>query len=160
MDDEKYQKLKDYALRLLSFRPRTVKEIESKLLQFSIKKGIQRELIDKTIKDLSCRNLINDEQFVIWWVEQRQSFKPKGIRAIKIELIQKGIDRKLIDNVLLKYKTKDSEFETAARIVDKKISSYRNLSYMEKKTKIANFLLRRGFDWDVIYKVIDSILRK
>lgn len=159
MDQEEYIKLKDYALKFLSFRPRSKKELQGKLLQYAIKKGISQKAVDRVLTDLSNQNFINDEDFIKWWVDQRRSFKPKGERAVIIELTQKGIERDLIKKVL-SGGDKQNEYDLAVQAIKKKINTYKYLSEKEIKIKIGNFLSRRGFDYDIIYKVIDSLHKK
>lgn len=160
MDEEKYQKLYNYALRLLSFRPRSIKEIKSKLSRFSIKRDFPSGLVEKLIANLTSQNLINDEEFAEWWTEQRQAFKPKGLRAIRLELQQKGIDKETIEKVLDEGKDNPTEFELALKVAEKKASYYRGLYPQEFRIKIGNLLLRRGFAWGTINKVIDYLGKK
>lgn len=161
MDNENYQKLRDYALKFLSFRPRSVKEIKSKLFQYSIKRGISAKIPDQVLGDLISQNFVNDEDFVRWWKDQRQSFRPKGLRLIKMELMQKGIDKETIDKVLSEdIEETTSEYDLALKVINKKIQYFQNLSREKTKIKIKDLLLRRGFDWEVIYKVIDSLVNK
>lgn len=156
---EQYQKLLDYALKLLSFRPRSCQEIDGKLAYYSAKKNIPPDLVNKVIDDLKSQNLINDEEFALWWKNQRTQFKPKGKYAIKMELLQKGIPKEIIEKILSEGNNSgNQEFEMAQKLALKKIPSYRNLSLKEKKIKIGNFLYRRGFSWEIIRRVIDSVL--
>lgn len=159
VQDDSYQKLKDYALKLLSFRPRSKKEIRGRLIQFSIKKGIPAKVAAAVIEDLISQNLINDEEFASWWKEQRGRIKPKGVRIIRSELRQKGISKEIIDKVLQKSKDfQDNELEKAKRLALKRVYAYRHLGKKEMRAKLGNYLLRRGFDWDIVLKVIDSVL--
>lgn len=161
MDNENYQKLRDYGLKVLSFRPRTAKEIRGKLFQYSIKRGISAKILDQVLADLISQNFVNDEDFVRWWKDQRQSFRPKGLRLIKMELMQKGIDKETIDKVLSEdIEETTSEYDLALKVINKKIQYFQNLSREKTKIKIKDLLLRRGFDWEVIYKVIDSLVNK
>lgn len=161
MDNESYQKLRDYALKVLSFRPRSAKEIKGKLFQYSIKRGISAKILDQVLADLISQNFVNDEDFVKWWKEQRQSFRPKGIRLIKMELIQKGIGKETIEKVLSENTQETtSDFDLAMRVVNKKIQYFQNLPREKIKIKVRDLLFRRGFDWEVIHKVIDSFTNK
>src|SRR3989344_6604171 len=81
------------ALKFLSYRPRSEKEIRDKLK----KKKASEETINKIILRLKENNFINDEEFVRWWIEQRTNFKPRSLRLIKMELKQKGVSNDLIE---------------------------------------------------------------
>lgn len=159
MTDEKYEILRNYALKLISFRLRSVAEVQKKLLGFSAKRSFPAGLVQKVIDGLVSINLINDEEFAKWWLEQRQEFKPKGVRALKMELQYKGIGREIIEKVL-DGNVKDNEFESAQSLIQKKLHLWRNFPVLVRKKKISGLLQRRGFSWEVIYKVIDSIDKK
>lgn len=160
MDKEQYQKLKDYALKLLSFRPRSISELRLKLKFFSQKKGISPDLTDKLIEELGSLKLVNDKEFVRWWTEQRRTFNPKGARVIKMELLQKGISGELIDELLDVPEKNLDDFKLAMQVVGKKILQFKNLEKRAQKKKISDLLLRKGFSWEIIYRVIDSVFKK
>lgn len=161
MDDERYQKLKDFALRFLSFRPRSHKEIRGRLMQFSIKKGIPAKMVEDVIGNLITQGLINDEEFVKWWIEQRRLFRQKGMKAIKMELLQKGVSRETIERITsTATNNKNDEYNLALQVTKKKLPLYRHLSKEKIKIRISSLLARRGFDWNIIYKVIDSLVKK
>lgn len=99
--------------------------------------------------------LVDDEAFVDWWLEQRATFRPKGKRALKMELRFKGIDRDLIERSLAE---KVDEEVLAKKAFLKKIPSLKNLPSEVQKEKLIGFLSRRGFSWEVIRKTLDEIL--
>lgn len=150
---DNFQKFYDRALRFLSYRPRSEKEIRD----FLKKKKIEPPIISKIIKKLKEQNFINDEEFTKWWIEQRQRNKPRGMRVIKMELKQKGISDELITNCQLLI---TNQLELAKKALEKKVKSYRNLPREKAYRKLSQFLLRRGFDWDTVKDVIDEVLKK
>lgn len=161
IEDECYQKLRDYALKLLSFRPRSSKEIKGKLTQFSVKKSIPQKTAARVINDLVSQNFINDEEFAVWWFEQRRTFRPKGEKLIQMELQQKGIDKEIIVKALKETaEGKKGEFESALEVASKKIDRFQYLPFKKRKIKISNLLAHRGFSWETIHKVIDSLVQK
>lgn len=158
---DEYQLLIDKALKFLSFRPRTKKEMISKLQQLVIKRGIPQAILDKVILDLEQKNLINDKEFATWWINQRDTFRPKGRKLIKIELRNKGIEKEIIDEVLEEEENpKSHEFEMALTLAQKRISRLSSYSKEKVEEKITALLLRRGFNWEVVHKVIDTITKK
>lgn len=161
MEEDNYQDLYDYALRLLSFRPRSTSEIKTKLKKFSAKRNFPDKLIDKVIKELTEQKFLNDREFVRWWIEQRQLYRPKGLRAIKMELLQKGIEKETIEKVLSEDAPETaSEFDLAMKVMEKKILYLENLPREKLKIKVRDLLIRRGFNWETVYKVIDSLQQK
>lgn len=161
MYDDKYQKLRDYALKLLSYRPRSRQEIRGKLIQYSLKRSISSSLIEKLIDDLTDLRFIDDTGFAKWWIEQRQTFRPKGERALKIELKNKGIDKEIVEGIFAQEGvSKSRELENALTIAQKKFPLYKNLPAEKIKIRLSGVLARRGFTWEVIYQVIDELLKK
>lgn len=161
MDNENYQKLRDYALRLLSFRPRSTKEISNKLKKFCAKRNFPDKYVDQVIEELKQQKFLDDREFVRWWIEQRQQHRPKGAKAIKLELLQKGIDKEIISSTAEGMRNDSiNEYDLAMKVVNKKLNLFKNLSREKFKIKVRDLLLRRGFDWDTIHKVIDSLTKK
>lgn len=161
MDDKNYQLLIDKALKLLSFRPRSKKEIYIRLSQLAQKKGITHKILDKVILDLEEKNFINDDDFVKWWIEQRDSFRPKGKRVLKQELKNKGIEPKTIDKIFAEQNiTSTHELELALFLARKKLGKLPKLPENMLKKKITNHLISRGFSWDIISEAVDTTCKK
>ncbi|MBI2587417.1 RecX family transcriptional regulator [Candidatus Amesbacteria bacterium] len=92
------QALLDQSLKFLSYRPRSKKEVET----FLRKKTKDDTLINQTITKLEAAKLINDEEFGRWVIESRSRSRPRGIRLLKQELKQKGVDTDInVDEVEL-----------------------------------------------------------
>lgn len=142
-----YQKV----LKLISLRPRSEKEI----IDYLRKKNAGENEINLVIKKLKELGLVNDINFVNWWFEQRFFLKPKSLRAIKIELLNKGIKRQIIDEVL-REKGLNIDFEIACKLAKKFIKRNKKLPSVKIKEKLSNFLFQRGFDWEIIKKIIDE----
>jgi regulatory protein len=104
------------ALRLLSYRPRSIREITQRLT----KTNADTHTINRVINNLIDQNMLNDQEFARWWVDQRIKFRPRGNYALTQELVQKGIDREIIDSVLLSF---DAELELAKKLPESKRSS-------------------------------------
>jgi len=159
MEDDDYQRLRDYSLRLLSFRPRSVKEISDKLKKFAQKRNFPDRFVEKILVELKNQRFLDDKEFARWWIGQRQSYKPKGKKAIITELLQKGIPKEIIEEAVASG-GENNEYELAMRVIDKKLSHLKHLPSEKLKIKIRDLLLRRGFDWETIYKVIDGFGQK
>lgn len=161
MSNDTFLKLKDYALKLLSIRLRSIYEIQGKLISYCIKKGFNRNEVENVIAYLQKTDLLNDNRFAKWWIEQRQGFKPKGSRVIKMELLDKGVAREIVDTVFQEMETvKGKEFESALLYIGRKMNNWKNYPFDQQKKKIEGLLFRRGFRWDLIRAVIDCTLKK
>ena len=56
--------------------------------------------IDTAVGRLEEAGLIDDAKFVSYWVDQRETFSPRGCRALRAELAAKGVAAPLIDAAL------------------------------------------------------------
>ena len=165
VEADQVERMLNKSLKFLSFRPRSEKEIRDHLLWKGKLKDIDKsdsekaeyeKSIEKVISKLKKIGQVDDKGFAEWWVEQRQSFKQIGVRAIKVELFQKGIDKDTISE-LLDESDESKEVELAVKASSKKIQSYKKLEPQEFRIKMGQYLARRGFGWNTIKKVVDTL---
>ncbi len=153
------EKLYNRSLRFLSFRARSEKEIGDYLQKITRQKDKTSpafiSLVTTIVKKLKKLNLVNDLEFTQWWIEQRLSLNPKGKRALSMELRQKGVAQKIIDQQLILIGA--ANFKKAAqKIINKKMKLYTHLPELRLKKKLFGFLLSRGFDYQLAKEVIDE----
>ena len=156
------------SLRFLSFRPRSEREIREHLLRKGKLKDIKGDdekaqyerSVETVIKKLENLGQIDDYEFTKWWVEQRMRFKQSGIHLLKAELASKGVSKDTVDEILSANINKESYEDLALTAAQKKESSYRRLPKEDFKIRLSQFLARRGFDWNTIKKVVDSLIDK
>jgi regulatory protein len=170
-----FGKLFNYALNFLSFRPRSEFEIRDALKRKTIilerttgEKKDYQPVVDAVIEKLKSINQINDTEFAMWFVDQRNTFRPKGKIALQQELSRKKISKTVISEVLDKKKDDSdspSQFELAlsasrkkAALLALKIKDSKSL--FEAKVKLQRHLASRGFDWDTIKSVVEKLLGK
>lgn len=77
-----FQKTLDKLLRFATVRPRSQKEFTDYFRRKKVHLSLHEKLLDK----LKHFELIDDEKFAGWWVEQRQNFRPKPKRVLQQEL--------------------------------------------------------------------------
>lgn len=142
-----YQKTLDKLLRFAMVRPRSEKEIRDYFRRKKVHESMHSELTKK----LKHLELIDDEKFAIWWVEQRQNFRPKPKRILAVELRSKGVEKEIVERVLGEEKV--DEVKMAKELIEKKKYKWEHLETSEAKQKICQYLLGKGFSWDVIEKV-------
>ena len=140
-------KAKSYAFRLLGYRARSKGELRQKLLE----KGFSQEIILHLQDFLEEYGLVNDVTFAQSWIRNRCNLKPMGKNRLKQELQSKGITGDIIAQELTAL-NEEREYELAHNLAQKKLS--RGVSKLEK---IAPFLERRGFSYQVIRRVMVSL---
>jgi len=144
-----FQKTLDKLLRFATLRPRSKREIKNWLK----KKKIHESLNDSLFKKLKRLDLLDDEKFAKWWIDQRLSFKPRGKRALKYELFQKGIDKQIIEKIL--NESKIDETKIAKELLEKNAYKWKKYKGYKEKQKKSQFLARKGISWDSIKKLIN-----
>ncbi|MDO8499009.1 MAG: RecX family transcriptional regulator [bacterium] len=158
-------KLMERMYGLFSMRARSEKEVRNYLRNLSFKRKIKDKeeisqlVIDLLVERLKQKGMINDLEFAKAWVEGRRKSKQKGVRALEMELFQKGINREIIEEVVSHQPSAVSEEELAKLALEKKMRSWKNLEGWELKKKATEFLLRKGFDYSVVKTVVENILK-
>lgn len=121
------------AFHFLSFRSRSEKEMRDYLARKEILE------IDETINKLKDLGFIDDKKFVSEFVDSRSKNKPKGKKALKIELARKGIK---VDDLDI------NEDELAKEALNRK--NFRD------KERAQRFLYSRGFSWNTIERALKN----
>jgi regulatory protein len=147
--------VKETAFRLLTRRPHSKKELEKKLLA----RNFNREIIYSVTNDLENNHYLNDEKFSQDFVQEKQKKKHLGKNQIKAKLKEKGIPDEIINENLNKI-TDSEEFESAMIIARKKLSQLKNMEDLKKKKqRIYSFLQLKGYNFEIIRKVTENLLK-
>jgi len=159
LDEEKIARLKAEdelemaylrAVNFLSYRPRSTAEVRQNLRKYKV----PALLIEPTIERLVEKNFLNDLEFAKFWVENRNAFRPRGERALKIELRQKGISDEIIEEVLEALVDEESLAYQAGLKRAKKLARY---DWQDFRKKLGAFLARRGFSYAVISPLLPRL---
>lgn len=156
-------KLMDRMYSLFARRQRTEKEVKDYLKNLSFKRKVKGQdeitdlVIESTVQKLKQKGLLNDLQFAQSWVEARSKSKKKGKIALKAELYQKGLDKETIEKTL--EQTNIDEDKLAEEALQKKLKSWRGLEQKEFKKKASEYLLRRGFGYELVKDLIDKYIK-
>ena len=143
--------LYEKALKYISYKPRTILEVTNHLKELSDDINSINQIIEKLIK----LDFLNDTRYAYSYLE---SSIRTGNGPIKIshELHNKGIEEKIIKDILLTYTTEqqiDVAYETATKYL-KLITKY---PVRKQKELISQKLIRSGFNYSIINQVISKI---
>lgn len=129
------------ALDYLSYRPRSRAEIDTYLQ----KRGMSEGQIEVIIGRLERAGLLDDKAFAEFWVENRERFRPRGLRALRYELWSKGLSDEIIEQALASVDVSESAYRSAS----KKARQWENLDQQTFHRKMVEYLARRGFQYEV-----------
>jgi regulatory protein len=146
------------ALRFLSHRPRTVREVRDKLRE----KEFSDDEITSTLEHLQQSGLLNDPEFARMFIRDALAIRPRGRLALKQKLLLLGVDRAIVDTTLdeaFQEVSQETLALEAAQKFTKRLGVVRNRESADKlRQRISQFLARRGFTWDTIRTVIPRLL--
>jgi regulatory protein len=144
----------DAAVNFISHRPRSEREVRDRLR----KHGYSAEAIEIAVEKVLGWGYLNDRSFAAFWVENRVQHRPRGARLLSQELRQKGVDREVIEQVL--DETELNEHAAALDLARKRLPRLSNLDPQTRERRLADYLARRGYGWDVIRPVMREVLRE
>lgn len=138
------------ALRFLSYRPRSEAEIRTRLER----EKLIPETIEQIVTKLYNERQLDDKRFAEMYAESKMFTKPIGAHRLRRELRQKGVSDTIIRHVELKYFNEETELKNARRLAEKKLATDRTKDPVKRKRRLADFLARRGFGWDVVSEIV------
>lgn len=144
------------ALRFLEARQRSTAEVRRRLGGA----GYRADLVEGAIARLTDLGILDDEAFARAWIESRDRARPRGERALRRELVLKGIDREIADETLRTRTTEtpDADVEAARRLLARGARSLDRIADPRARRERAYALLaRNGFDSEVATAVIDEL---
>lgn len=140
------------ALSYLSFQMRSEYEVKKKLLDA----GFGESVIFEAIRKLEKLGFLNDETYSKALLETKKKTAKKGPKAIKQDLIKKGIDKETQNKVLDTF-TYEEQLEVAKELAEKTIRLNNKKTPSQVKQKIQEILIRKGYSFAVINEVLDQI---
>lgn len=145
---------RNYLLRLIKFRIRSEKELRDKLRA----KQYDGPIVEELIAYFKRLGYCDDREFARSWINNRLA-KPLALRAIEVELKQKGIGREIISELISEKKGTLNEFDIARELAKTRLEKLK--AGKEKSDKIKQklyyYLSRRGFSGDIVGEVINQI---
>lgn len=156
MPEKKYYSIEEIKRKLeryCAYQDRCHKEVEAKLANFSlIPEG--RELI---LLHLMEHNFLNEERFAKSFARGKFKIKKWGKQRITQQLKLKEISAYTIKTALKEIDEEDY-IKTIYQLAAKKNELIRESDSYKRKKKLVDFLIRKGYEFDLIFKVVDEEL--
>lgn len=141
----------DAALQFLGYRPRSEYEVRQRLRR----KGFPEPAIEHAVQQLLDWGYLNDRQFAEFWLSNRLEHSPRGERALIQELRRKGVDVETAREALGEQEV--DEQAAALELARKRLPSLANLDRQTRDRRMAGFLQRRGYNWDIIGPILKTL---
>ena len=147
-DPETFKKAKNQALKYLAYRDRSKWEVT----QYLEKKQHSHLVIQQTLEYLENFDYVDDQRFALQWGQFNINKKKLGRNRLYLELLNKGIDRETLENILSTLYENNPEIQLAKECASKKWESLKGVDADKKKRRLFQHLKRRGFPIDIIYQ--------
>ena len=151
MENNEYE-CYDLALSYIEIKLRTEKEI----YDYLYKKGFSNELINSIIDKLKNNNLINENNYVESYVNDKINLSNWGPYKIKRSLMNLNIEEEIIDDYLNNI---DSEIwkNKVKKFIDKRIKTLNNKSLYMIKNKLNMELYDLGYDKEIVNEYLAKV---
>lgn len=150
--EETVQQAVERAMGFLALRPRSREEVR----RYLRRKDTPVDLIDTIIQRLDKLELVNDRDFANFWVESRDRFSPRGARALRSELRQKGVEREVVEE-LVSGENDEERIQEAARKKALSLVRQSSIDYATFARRLGSFLQRRGFNYDITTRTVRAL---
>lgn len=148
------ERAKSRAINYISGKLKTKYEVKLKLKE----KDFTEDIIDQVIDILEREEYLNDRLYCEVFIEDKKQLNGYGKNKIKSLLIQKGVSKSVFEDFLDEFEYEE-EFDNALKMGIKKLNLLSNEDdNFKKKQKLINYLVYRGFSFDVINDVLREIL--
>jgi len=145
---DSHAEAKHYALKLLSYKGRSEKEVEERLR----KKGFEKTVASSTIRYLKSIGLIDDAAFAEILKREALGARLLSVNGAKRYLFSRGIPADVITGVFAGDENTDRD--NARSLIEKKLRVLRDCPAETAKRRLYNLLARRGYSWETIMSAL------
>jgi len=148
--------VKEATIKLMQFcayRDRSHKEVEEKLREMNMIQAAQEQIIIQLMQE----DFLNEERFARSFVRGKFRIKKWGKIKIKQELKFKEISAPIIKLALTEI-DQQKYIATLYEVAEKKLRLLKEPDSFKKKRKLADFLLRKGYESVLVYEVANELL--
>lgn len=140
-------------MRFCAYQERCPADIKKKLSRYTISKQETADII----KRLKAENYIDENRYTSAYVRGKLNQNKWGKKKIEFGLIQKQIPQKIIEKSLDEIPD-ESYREICQKLAQQKWKSLISVdSEFEKKQKTGAYLMRKGFESDLFWPLIDRL---
>ena len=139
----------DKMAKYCAYQERCVKDVRDKLKTFDIPQKEKDEILDYLLDN----RFVNDERFAKSFVRGKVNQSGWGVNKIRFHLIQKGIDKDIIEEAL--GQTDEEVYRLRLiEILKTKAKTIKVENDFEKKRKLAAYAMQKGFESSLVWEVL------
>lgn len=140
------------AMRSLAATPKSRKELSTKLAD----KGYPADIITETLDNLERQGLLCDKAYAQNLAARYVHGKPSGKRRIAFEMKRHGVPA-AIQQDILDQMDPETERERGRELAQVKWPGLQKLDPQKRRKKIYDFLIRRGFEFDMVRDIVEEL---
>ena len=143
----------DKMAKYCAYQERCVKDVRDKLKTFDISEEKKTEILNYLLDN----RFVNDERFAKSFVRGKVNQSGWGLNKIRFHLMQKGIDKDIIDDAL----GQTDEEVYRQRLIDilrAKSKTVKAATDFEKKHKLAAYAMQKGFEGGLVWEVMKEFI--
>ena len=139
----------DKMAKYCAYQERCVKDVRDKLKAFEISEEEKAKIIDYLLDN----RFVNDERYAKAFVRGKVNQSGWGVNKIRFHLIQKGIDKDIIEEAL--GQTDEEAYrQRLIEILETKSKTVKAANDFEKKRKLATYAMQKGFEGSLVWEVL------
>ena len=139
----------DKMAKYCAYQERCVKDVKDKLKTYDIAEKEKNIILEYLLDN----RFVNDERFAKSFVRGKVNQSGWGVNKIRFHLIQKGIDKDIIEEAL--GQTDEEVYrQRLIEILKAKAKTVKAASDYEKKRKLAAYAMQKGFEGSLIWEVL------
>lgn len=139
-------------MQFCAYRDRSHKEVEEQLKEMNMIPAAKEQIIIQLMQE----DFLNEERFARSFVRGKFRMKKWGRVKIKQELKLREISNPIIKLGLTEIDETDY-LKTLGELSEKKLASIKEPNPYKKKKKIADFLLQKGYESQLVFEKIHSL---
>src|SRR5690348_5028226 len=159
MDKEILEAARAVAFRFLGYTARSRAEIERRLERAEF----APDVIAAVTAEMAAAGWLDDERFARDWVGDRADRKMYGRGRLAAELRRRGVDKETVAEALEPLDEESESRRAHAALKDRLrpelLAEADAETRQAEKRKLAGFLQRRGFSWQIITQVLDEAMK-
>ena len=139
----------DKMAKYCAYQERCVKDVSDKLKSFEISEKERKDILNYLIDN----RFVNNERFAKAFVRGKINQSGWGLNKIRFHLMQKGIEKELIDEALQAF-DEEAYRQRLVEVLTTKAKTVKATNDFEKKRKLAAFAIQKGFEAPLVWEVL------